>query len=121
MLSALSRRSKNNANQAWQELAQLVYVLNDTTSVLQHPSGASVKLTQRESQLLKGLICAEDQLLETWQVKAQMGIIDNADKNSVDILVHRLRKKLSKLGVSGSSIVMHRGLGYQLELNVEIH
>ncbi len=86
---------------------------------LTSPSGAAVELTGAEFDLLVVLIdhaqrvIARDRLIEL--SRTRLG--DSSDR-SIDVLVSRLRRKLSGAGAE-APIVTVRGVGYMLNVAVE--
>ena len=86
---------------------------------LQAPSGAVVDLTGAEFDLLvslldhAGRVIARERLIEL--SRTRMG--DSTDR-SVDVLVSRLRRKLTTEG-SAPPIVTVRGVGYMFNTTVE--
>ena len=83
------------------------------------PSGAVVDLTGAEFDLLASLldhpqrVIARERLIEL--SRTRLG--DSSDR-SIDVLVSRLRRKLSSAGKS-APIVTVRGVGYMLNVEVE--
>ncbi len=72
-----------------------------------------VDLTARESALLEALVARQDRLVSRSQlVEALCNWEQELSDNGLDILVHRLRRKLHD---SGARIRTIRGLGYILE------
>ncbi|NNM76696.1 response regulator transcription factor [Sphingomonas sp. ID1715] len=86
---------------------------------LQSPSGAAVELTGAEFDLLVTLcdnaqrVIARERLIEL--SRARLG--DSSDR-SIDVLVSRLRRKLSSSGKE-APILTVRGVGYMLNAPVE--
>lgn len=85
------------------------------------PSGASVDLTGAEFDLLVALldhsqrVIARERLIEL--SRTRLG--DSSDR-SIDVLVSRLRRKLSSAG-KDAPIITVRGIGYMLNVPVERH
>lgn len=86
---------------------------------LQSPSGGVVDLTGAEFDLLASLldhpqrVIARERLIEL--SRSRLG--DSSDR-SIDVLVSRLRRKLSSAG-KAAPIVTVRGVGYMLNVEVE--
>ncbi|MBY0305441.1 MAG: response regulator transcription factor [Sphingomonas sp.] len=86
---------------------------------LRSPSGASVDLTGAEFDLLVTLldhaqrVIARDRLIEL--SRTRLG--DSSDR-SIDVLISRLRRKLSSAG-RDAPIITVRGIGYMLNVPVE--
>ncbi|OYW24031.1 MULTISPECIES: response regulator [unclassified Sphingomonas] len=85
------------------------------------PSGASIDLTGAEFDLLIALldhaqrVIARERLIEL--SRTRLG--DSSDR-SIDVLVSRLRRKLSSAGKE-APIITVRGIGYMLNVPVERH
>jgi DNA-binding response OmpR family regulator len=94
------------------------FSLNLPRRELQSPSGAVIDLTGAEFDLLAALIdhsqrvIARERLIELSRTR----IGDSSDR-SVDVLVSRLRRKLSSAG-HDAPIVTVRGVGYMLNAGV---
>ncbi|OYY68660.1 response regulator transcription factor [Sphingomonas sp. 28-63-12] len=88
---------------------------------LRSPSGASVDLTGAEFDLLVTLldhaqrVIARERLIEL--SRSRLG--DSSDR-SIDVLISRLRRKLSSAGRE-APIITVRGIGYMLNVPVERH
>lgn len=86
---------------------------------LMSPSGAAVDLTGAEFDLLAALVdhpqrvIARERLIEL--SRTRMG---DASDRSVDVLISRLRRKLSSAG-KDAPIITVRGVGYMLNVAVE--
>jgi DNA-binding response OmpR family regulator len=87
---------------------------------LQGPEG-SVRLTPAEENLLTALARAPSGRLENWQLLELFGL-DSADvsKTSLEVRITRLRKKLSQVGAQGLCLESIRGIGYQLNVPVQV-
>ena len=87
---------------------------------LRGPVG-SVRLTPAEENLLTALARAPSGRLENWQLLELFGL-DNADvsKTSLEVRITRLRKKLSQVGAQGLCLESIRGIGYQLNVPVQV-
>jgi DNA-binding response OmpR family regulator len=110
-LSNLSDRLK------YQAASQTLQLLR-AQCLLRGPDGES-RLSEPEAQVLIALSRAKDQILERWQLVAQLDP-DNSGM-SADNLQNRLsqlRKKVAACSVRGESIKAIRGLGYKLCIQV---
>jgi DNA-binding response OmpR family regulator len=87
---------------------------------LQGPAG-SVRLTPAEETLLTAFARAPSGRLESWQLLELFGM-DSADvsKTSLEVRITRLRKKLSQVGTQGLCLESIRGIGYQLNVPVQV-
>jgi len=74
----------------------------------------SLELTPRESSVLELLIRKNGKVMSKESIAAHIfNFEDGADVSSIEIYIHRLRKKL---GQSNVAITTKRGLGYSLSL-----
>lgn len=112
-LTALIRRSRGRAHPRF-SLGGLVL---DTSAQKFTVSGRHLKLSPREYALLRVLIQHSGEPINKQHI---LDRIQNDDRNvhlqAVEVLVHRLRKKLLKTGVQITTL---RGLGYSLEKSVD--
>ncbi|WP_079204967.1 response regulator [Pseudomonas sp. CC6-YY-74] len=108
-VKALLRRSVLGGEQQ-QRCGELVY---DLATRRFSARGASLSLTAREQAVLEAMIARPGRVMSKEQLAAQVfGLDEEASAVSIEIYVHRLRKKLEGSGVR---IVTFRGLGYLLE------
>ena len=86
-----------------------------------HGPGGRVRLTPAEENLLTAFARAPSGRLENWQLLELFGL-DSADvsKTSLEVRITRLRKKLSQVGAQGLCLESIRGIGYQLNLPVQV-
>lgn len=86
-----------------------------------HGPVGSVRLTPAEENLLTALARAPSGRLENWQLLELFGL-DHADasKTRIEVRITRLRKKLSQAGVTGPCLESIRGIGYQLNVPVQV-
>lgn len=86
-----------------------------------HGPVGSVRLTPAEENLLTALARAPSGRLENWQLLELFGL-DSADvsKTSLEVRITRLRKKLSQVGAQGLCLESIRGIGYQLNVPVQV-
>ena len=87
---------------------------------LQGPAD-NVRLTPAEETLLIAFARAPSGRLENWQLLELQGL-DNAEtsKTSLEVRITRLRKKLAQAGADGNSLAAIRGVGYQLQVPVQV-
>ncbi|MCG4455796.1 MULTISPECIES: response regulator [unclassified Pseudomonas] len=108
-VKALLRRSVLGGEQQ-QRCGDLVY---DLATRRFSARGESLSLTSREQAVLEAMIARPGRVMSKEQLAAQVfGLDEEASADSIEIYVHRLRKKLEGSGVR---IVTFRGLGYLLE------
>ena len=108
-VKALLRRSVLGGEQQ-QHCGELVY---DLATRRFSARGESLSLTSREQAVLEAMIARPGRVMSKEQLAAQVfGLDEEASADSIEIYVHRLRKKLEGSGVR---IVTFRGLGYLLE------
>jgi DNA-binding response OmpR family regulator len=86
-----------------------------------HGPVGSVRLTLAEENLLTALARAPSGRLENWQLLELFGL-ENADvsKTSLEVRITRLRKKLSQVGTQRQCLESIRGIGYQLNVPVQV-
>lgn len=90
-------------------------VLSRTTLTLEGTDGSSAILSPDEAAVLHGLARAPAQELETWQIMEILGFnLDEGAKRNLEVRMVRLRKKIRRAGISGTSILPLRGKGYRL-------
>lgn len=94
-------------------------VLLSPKMMLQGPQ-AQAALTQAEVLLLGALARAPDQSLEHWQVAQHLGADGVVSKDSQEVRLGRLRKKLIACGAAAPAIKAIRGHGYKLLCDVEL-
>ena len=89
-------------------------VMLDTTSRSVRVSEAPLPLTPRETALLELLLRRHGRVVPREAIEAGLYALDSpATPNAVEVLVHRLRRRL---GEGGADLVLHtiRGVGYLL-------
>ena len=112
-LRALLRRSEGRTQER-QLLGELEY--DDDGFFLLHDEPLS--LTPRELSLLKVLMHRRTRPVSRQQLFDQVfSLNDDVSPESIDLYIHRLRKKLSGSGVKITTL---RGLGYVLECGDEV-
>ena len=108
-VKALLRRSVLGGEQQ-QHCGELVYDLGTRRFSVR---GESLSLTSREQAVLEAMIARPGRVMSKEQLAAQVfGLDEEASADSIEIYIHRLRKKLEGNAVR---IVTFRGLGYLLE------
>jgi two-component system response regulator TctD len=108
-VKALLRRSVLGGEQQ-QRCGELVY---DLATRRFSARGENHSLTSREQAVLEAMIARPGRVMSKEQLASQVfGLDEEASADSIEIYVHRLRKKLEGSGVR---IVTFRGLGYLLE------
>ena len=108
-VKALLRRSVLGGEQQ-QHCGDLVYDLGTRRFSVR---GEPLSLTSREQAVLEAMIARPGRVMSKEQLAAQVfGFDEEASADSIEIYVHRLRKKLEGNAVR---IVTFRGLGYLLE------
>ena len=94
-------------------------VLNVLTLRFMGPM-AEVSLTQMEASLLAAFSRAPQRALEHWQVAEHLGAGADINKDTVEVKLVRLRKKLARAGIDGNAIISLRGYGYRLCVPVNV-
>ncbi|TBU72055.1 DNA-binding response regulator [Pseudomonas daroniae] len=108
-VKALLRRSMLGGEQQLR-CGDLVYDLDTRRFTLLEES---LNLTSREQAVLEAMIARPGRVMSKEQLASQVfGLDEDASADSIEIYVHRLRKKLEGGSVR---IVTFRGLGYLLE------
>jgi len=103
-------RKSHWSNKVDLELGSLV--LNTNSGKITVRDG-QLDLTPKETVILKTLMSKGGQVVSKKQLMEQLSDwVDESSENAVEILVHRLRKKLEPVEVSIATI---RGFGYKLE------
>ena len=78
--------------------------------------GKSVGLSQREMELLDVFMSRRNELVSRDTIMAGFHGASDFTENVIEVYVHRLRKKLNRIGLELKTI---RGLGYMLVLAEE--
>lgn len=108
-VKALLRRSLLGGEQQ-QQCGDLIYDLGTRRFTL---AGQALNLTSREQGVLEALIARPGRVMSKEQLADQLfGLDQDASLESIEIYIHRLRKKLDG---GAARIVTFRGLGYLLE------
>jgi len=80
-----------------------------------------VELSPMESSVIKGLIEAPDNSLEYWQLLELIHKdVNDKNKASLTVYIHRLNNKLEELGIPNPAIKSLWKFGYQLTTNIII-
>lgn len=88
---------------------------------LEGPQQATLLLTPAEVNVLGALARAPNQSLEHWQVAEHLGVDIAVSKDSQEVRMGRLRKKLLACGADAPGIKAIRGYGYRLLCDIEVH
>jgi len=73
-----------------------------------------VRITANEALVLQTMVSSENNLTEFHQLKSALGFVDQANKNRLQVLISRLRKKIADEVNLYELIVAERGVGYKL-------
>jgi len=92
-----------------QGLEQKAFVL-DVVSRRLWDRGSSIDLTNKECKLLERLATQPGRTVQRWALMADLGLMGG---RSLDVQVHRLRRKLNRLGLDALQTV--RKVGYRLD------
>lgn len=112
-LTALIRRSRGREHPRL-SLGNLVL---DTSAQKFMVSGQPLQLSPKEYAVLRVLIQRSGEPINKQQILDRIQTDDSdANLETIEVLVHRLRKKLTHTGVQ---IVTMRGMGYSLEIAVD--
>ncbi len=112
-LTALIRRSRGREHPRL-SLGNLVL---DTSAQKFTVSGQPLQLSPKEYAVLRALIQRSGEPINKQQILDRIQSDDSdANLEAIEVLVHRLRKKLTHTGVQ---IVTMRGMGYSLEIAVD--
>lgn len=104
-------QNRNMTNQPHLDLSrkQVIYQL------------VNVQLSQNETLLLKGLIGANENFLEYWQLLELIEKeLTDQSKQSLTLIIHRLNKKLLELGLMDPVILAVWKEGYQLTQKISV-
>lgn len=90
------------------------------TMMLCGPQGQA-QLTSSELKLLEAMARAPGQMLQSWQVAAQLGQSETLpSKASVEVRLSRIRKKMVDIGTQASAIKAIKGYGYKLNVPMTV-
>jgi DNA-binding response OmpR family regulator len=93
--------------------------LRERTKRLINPQGAEVSLSKREFALLAAFVAAPGRLLTREYLIDATRVSDDIFDRSIDVQVHRLRRKLDPDPPAPSLIETERGYGYRFCASVE--
>lgn len=89
--------------------------INLAAASLHSPAGIKVALTMNELQLLRLLKDRAPEPCTPMELGLAMGMLpDEFDKHRVEVVISRLRTKISRLSGASIPIRSHRGMGYSL-------
>lgn len=92
--------------------------INLAAASLTSPAGVSVALTMNELQLLRLLKDRSPEPCTPMELGMAMGMLpDEFDKHRIEVIISRLRTKISRLSGANIPIRSHRGMGYSLSDN----
>jgi two-component system OmpR family response regulator len=94
------------------------FTLDPITRHLRGPLGAQLYLTSAEAQLLNELLLQAGKAVSRRELMQRVSLRSTADARSVDLVVSRLRRRLSQLG-NDDLISTERGAGYRITRPVE--
>ncbi|WP_126172617.1 response regulator [Altericroceibacterium xinjiangense] len=122
-IAAVLRRHGNNASQPHEKRDEAVFCnwhLSFSRRELRSPSGALVDLTTAEFDLLSVFLQEPQRAISRERlIELSRSRIGDASDRSVDVLVSRLRRKLSHEGKE-APIVTVRGIGYMFRAGVSL-
>lgn len=94
-------------------LGNLVF---DTVAREVRVNGAVIRMPRRELDLLERLMRRADRVVsKSWLEEALYGLDDEVSSNSIEVAMHRLRKRLEKEGAD-ARIHTLRGIGYMMRV-----
>ena len=80
--------------------------------------GQALSFTPREVAALQGLLASPQRPVSKEKLHTQVFASEAAELDAVEVLIHRLRKKLETLtGAQGVRVTTFRGMGYMLTLS----
>ncbi len=88
--------------------------------LLSSVSGANVRLSVDEVQLLHALLLAPNKELETWQIMSLLHK-EHQNKATLEVFISRLRKKLVSLSAQSNALQTQRNRGYRLTLDMIVY
>lgn len=95
-------------------------ILASRSLTLRGPQGQAL-LTQTEVSILGALARAPNHFLEHWQVVQHLGAEAAISKDSQEVRMGRLRKKLIACGAVAPALKAVRGQGYKLLCDIELN
>jgi two-component system response regulator TctD len=113
-VKALLRRSRGGAEVLVYELGGLCF---DTVARSFRYGGEPVALTPREHAVLEALITRPGRAVPKDKLFDEVfALDDDANVDAIELYIHRVRKKLDKLGPDAPAITTLRGIGYLLQV-----
>ena len=111
-VKALLRRSLNN-----EALVHQCGALSfDTVTRMFGYAGAPLALTPREHAVLETLIARPGRAVAKQKLFDEVfALSDDANVDAIELVIHRVRKKLDKVAANGAAIITLRGIGYLLQ------
>ena len=111
-VKALLRRSLNN-----EALVHQCGALSfDTVTRMFGYAGAPLALTPREHAALEALISRPGRAVAKQKLFDEVfALSDDANVDAIELVIHRVRKKLDKVATDGAAIITLRGIGYLLQ------
>ena len=111
-VKALLRRAQGNETLVFQA-GPLEF---DTVARIFRYAGETVALTPREHAVLEALITRPGGAVSKEKLFDEVfSLIDDANIDAIELYIHRVRKKLDKLGADAPTINTLRGIGYLLQ------
>jgi two-component system, OmpR family, response regulator TctD len=111
-VKALLRRAQGNEALVY-EAGALRF---DTIERLFRYAGETVALTPREHAVLEALIIRPGRAVSKEKLFDEVfSLDDEANRDAIELYIHRIRKKLDKLGADAPTITTLRGIGYLLQ------
>jgi two-component system response regulator TctD len=88
----------------------------DTVTRMFGYAGAPLALTPREHAVLEALIARPGRAVSKQKLFDEVfALSDDANVDAIELLIHRVRKKLDKVAANGAAITTLRGIGYLLQ------
>ena len=88
----------------------------DTVARIFRHAGEPVALTPREHAVLEALITRPGRAVSKEKLFDEVfALDDDANLDAIELYIHRVRKKLDKLGADAPTITTLRGIGYLLQ------
>lgn len=95
--------------------------LLDTSRHMLITCQGELRLRKAEVLLLNALALAPAQTLETWQLLDRLGKpVDEPGKKQLEVMISRLRSKLTAYGIPGNALLAERRRGYRLCLSLQV-
>lgn len=97
---------------------QQAFQLHLDSRLLFSPQQQTVRLTSNELKVLQALLLSPEQFIETWQLRLLLNKDGDEHTAAFDVLMSRLRKKLTEMSGDPHAIETIRTKGYQLQLSM---